>query len=221
LTRWFGRFTVDRIINTPDWSRRMTLQVVGAGLGRTGTNSLKLALEHLLGGTCHHMFEVKTPEHMAFWENAAKGVMPDWHDFLADFTALVDWPGASFWPELSEAFPDALVLLSVREGESWYNSAIETIFAEDDEDDLSEAFENMWQAITANRFPVDVNDRAATIAAMEAHNAAVIDAIPPERLLIWPTGAGWEPICKALDLPVPEIEFPHKNTKKEFLARDS
>ncbi|MGY8997079.1 MAG: sulfotransferase family protein [Alphaproteobacteria bacterium] len=198
----------------------MTMRVVGAGVGRTGTNSQKLALEHLLGGTCHHMFEVKTPEHMAVWEAAAKGIMPDWQTFLADYTALVDWPGASFWPELSEAFPDALVLLSVREGESWYNSAIETIFVEDDEDSgTSEAFDNMWEAIRTHRFPVDVQDRAATIAAMEAHNAAVIAAIPPERLLVWPTGAGWEPICKALDLPVPDIPFPHRNTKKEFLER--
>jgi hypothetical protein len=166
------------------------------------------------------MFEVKTPEHMAVWEAAAKGIMPDWQTFLADYTALVDWPGASFWPELSEAFPDALVLLSVREGESWYNSAIETIFVEDDEDSgTSEAFDNMWEAIRTHRFPVDVQDRAATIAAMEAHNAAVIAAIPPERLLVWPTGAGWEPICKALDLPVPDIPFPHRNTKKEFLER--
>lgn len=198
----------------------MTLRVVGAGVGRTGTNSQKLALEHLLGGTCHHMFEVKTPEHMAGWEAAAKGTMPDWHTFLADYTALVDWPGASFWPELSEAFPDALVLLSVREGESWYNSAIETIFKEEDDDDeTSEAFESMWEAIRAHRFPVDVHDKAATIAAMEAHNAAVIAAIPPERLLVWPTRSGWEPICEALDLPVPDIPFPHKNTKKEFLAK--
>ena len=91
---------------------------------------------------------------------------------------------------------------------------------EDDEDSgTSEAFDNMWEAIRAHRFPVDVQDRAATIAAMEAHNAAVIAAIPPERLLVWPTGAGWEPICKALDLPVPDIPFPHKNTKKEFLER--
>ncbi|MBN33430.1 MAG: sulfotransferase family protein [Rhodospirillaceae bacterium] len=192
----------------------MGLQVVGAGLGRTGTNSLKLALEHLLSGACHHMFEVKTTEHMAGWEQAALGNMPDWHSFLSDFTALVDWPGASFWPELSDAFPEAKVLLSVREGESWYKSASETIFVETD--DLSEEFDRMWHAIRDNRFPVDTNDKAATIAAMEAHNAAVIDAIPPERLIVWPTGGGWEPICEGLDLPVPDTPFPHKNTKKEF-----
>jgi len=195
----------------------MTLRVVGAGLGRTGTKSLKTALEHLLGGTCHHMAEViANPAEIPQWHAAARGEAIDWHALMDPYVAQVDWPGASFWPELSAAFPDALVLLSVREGESWYGSASETIFL--DQDDDPPGFMPMWHAIRESRFPVETTDKAATIAAMEAHNAAVIADIPPERLLIWPTGAGWEPICTALGLPVPDIPFPHTNTKKEFLA---
>ena len=92
----------------------MGLKVIGAGLGRTGTASLKMALEELLGGRCHHMFKVDASQ-VPLWTRAAHQQMTDWHDFLEDYVALVDWPGASFWPELAEAFPDALVLLSTRE----------------------------------------------------------------------------------------------------------
>ena len=142
----------------------MSLQVVGAGLGRTGTASLKIALEDLLVGRCHHMFEVhQNPEEVPVWTAAANGDMPDWQRFLSDYVALVDWPGASFWPELVEAFPEALVLLSVRDLDEWYDSA--------------------------------------------------------DRLLVWSPGDGWEPICGALGLPVPDRPFPRTNTREEFIER--
>ena len=142
---------------------------------------------------------------------------PDWYDFLKDYVALVDWPGGSFWPELSASYPDALVLLSVREGESWYNSAIETIFKDDPEE--SGKFDRMWRAIVRTRFCNDFGNNDRMIAAMEAHNNAVRAAIPSERLLEYRAGEGWKPLCAALDLPIPEIDYPHTNTKKEFLER--
>lgn len=200
------------------------MRVVGAGLGRTGTASLKLALEHLLGGTCHHMFEVKDLEHVRGWHAAAEGNPPDWHEFLADYTALVDWPGASFWPELSEAFPDALVLLSQRPLDEWWESVSATIFKSspppaEDPDGMWLARREMWQSILRNRFQADTSDRESSIEAAAAHNQAVIDTIPPERLLIYTPGDGWEPICEALGLPVPDIDYPHTNSRQEFLAR--
>src|SRR5439155_9959701 len=101
----------------------VTLRVVGAGLGRTGTGSLKLALERLLGGPSYHMREVfGRPEHVPVWHAAVNGEVPDWDDFLADYVAAVDWPASSFWPELSEAFPEAVVLLSVRDPHAWFAS---------------------------------------------------------------------------------------------------
>ena len=201
------------------------MRVVGAGLGRTGTASLKRALEMLLGGTCHHMFEVKTAEHARTWQAAAEGIMPDWTEFLADYTALVDWPGASFWPELADAFPDALVLLSVRDSlDQWYDSASNTIFVASDPDQPDPdgtrlAGREMWQAILRNRFTVDIHDREAAIEAAAAHNQAVIDAIPAERLLVYRAGDGWEPLCEALDLPVPDEPYPHTNTREQFQTR--
>ena len=107
----------------------MGLRVVGAGVGRTGTHSLKLALEQLLGTPCHHMMEMfPDPAQQAAWIDAVDGKPVDWHAMLARYGAQVDWPGASFWPELVAAFPDALVLLSVRDPEGWYRSASNTVF---------------------------------------------------------------------------------------------
>ncbi|HUC13086.1 MAG TPA: sulfotransferase, partial [Acidimicrobiales bacterium] len=108
----------------------MSLKVVGAGVGRTGTNSLKLALEQLLGGKCHHMFEVISDPtvQIPLWTNAIEGGEVDWSSMPPGFGSLVDWPGASFWRELSAANPDALVLLSVRDPEAWYRSASNSIF---------------------------------------------------------------------------------------------
>src|SRR2546421_3573604 len=107
----------------------LDLRVVGAGVGRTGTHSLKLALEQLLGGPCHHMMEVLAhPEQIPTWIAAIEGRAYDWSALLEPYRALVDWPGAAFWPELSAECPDALVLLSVRDPESWYRSCSNTIF---------------------------------------------------------------------------------------------
>jgi hypothetical protein len=107
----------------------MTLRVVGAGLGRTGTHSQKLALERLLGAPCYHMIETfGRPDDIPVWHRAVDGELPDWSEFLSDYAAAVDWPVCAFWRELSDEFPDALVLLSTRDPDSWWASASNTIF---------------------------------------------------------------------------------------------
>src|ERR1700752_3927418 len=94
----------------------MGLQVVGAGLGRTGTHSLQLALQQLLDGPCYHMIEVfGRPDDIAVWHSAVNGDPPDWNAFLADYVAAVDWPACGFWREISAANPDAVILLSTRD----------------------------------------------------------------------------------------------------------
>ncbi|HEV2474540.1 MAG TPA: sulfotransferase, partial [Chthonomonadales bacterium] len=107
----------------------MALRVVGAGVGRTGTHSLKLALERLLSAPCYHMAEVfQHADHVPMWHSAATGEMPEWDNLLAGYSAAVDWPASAFWSELSKAYPDAVVLLSTRDPEKWWESAHETIF---------------------------------------------------------------------------------------------
>jgi len=203
----------------------MTLRVVGAGLGRTGTLSLKIALERLLGAPCHHMMELfGRPEQVPVWHAAARGEMPDWNEFLARYQAVVDWPAAAFWRELSEAFPEALVLLSVRDPDSWWKSASDTIFPEILREQTRvppglEGWQPMVRELLGARFDAPIENRQAATAAFEAHNGRVRETIAANRLLEWRAGDGWEPICEALSLPVPDEPFPRTNSTSEFIAR--
>jgi hypothetical protein len=195
----------------------MEMQVVGAGVGRTGTHSLKIALEQLLGGPCHHMVEVFAhPEQVPIWIDAVDGQPVDWKALLADYAAIVDWPGGSFWPELTATYPDALVLLSVREPEDWYRSASNTIFI----GIRGDTFDNEWMAavkkLFGDRFSDDLDNPTAMMDAFVRHNDAVRAAIPADRLLEWRPGDGWEPICDRLGLAVPDEPFPVTNTTNEF-----
>lgn len=197
----------------------MTLRIIGAGLGRTGTFSLKLALERLLGAPCYHMAEVfEHPEHIPLWHAAVRGEPVDWDAIFHGYRAAVDWPVASFWPELSAAYPDAIVLLSVRDAESWWTSASQTIFPTTLEQSHS-PWRAMIDELFASRFTGNLADRAACIDAFERHNARVRSSIPPHRLLEWQPGNGWAPLCAALGVAVPDEPFPHRNTTEEFLAR--
>lgn len=197
----------------------MSLRVVGAGLGRTGTVSLKLALEKILGARCYHMMEVFThPEHVPMWHAAALGTMPDWNQLFRGYVAAVDWPAAAFWREIRAAFPDAIVLLSVRDPQSWWQSAHETIFQTSRASEDTK-WRGMVDAMFSQRFTPALDDRDACIAAFERHNAQVRDEVPADRLVEWQTADGWAPLCKALGAPIPAEPFPRANTREEFLAR--
>jgi len=198
----------------------MPLKVVGAGLGRTGTHSLKLALERLLGEPCYHMIEVfGHPEHVGMWHQAVRGDMPDWDELFAGYGAAVDWPAAAFWKEQSEAYPDAVILLSTRDSASWWRSCSNTIFevfrAADD------TMPGEWTAMVKDlfqKFAGDALDEQSAVAAYERHNAHVRATAPPDRLLEWQPGDGWAPLCEALGVAVPDDPFPHVNSTAEFRA---
>ena len=196
----------------------MTLQVVGAGVGRTGTHSLKVALEQLCGGTCHHMMECfGRPDQIAGFTAAADGAPVDWTALMADFTAMVDFPGSLFWREIAAVNPDAPILLSTRDAEGWYTSASNTIFLS--LESAPPELQPWMQAVKRmlhDRFSDDFENKGAMIAAYEAHNAAVRAEVPADRLIDWTAGDGWGPICAALNVPVPDEPFPLTNTTKEF-----
>lgn len=199
----------------------MTLQIIGAGLGRTGTHSLKLALERLLGGPCYHMMEVfGHPEHIEQWQMAADGGTPDWTSLFADFDATVDWPAASFWRELADAFPDAVVLLSTRPADDWWRSANNTIFEISRRpappDPLLQSQMTMITTVLARRFTPEWGEEGPSKAAFERHNDDVRASVPSERLVEWQPGDGWEPLCRALNVAVPDEPFPHVNTTDDF-----
>ncbi len=198
------------------------MRIIGAGLGRTGTHSLKIALEKLLGGTCHHMVEVFShPAEVPVWHRAALGEMPDWHKFLADYTATVDWPAAAFWRELAAAFPDAPILLSTRSAESWYRSAHNTIFVrlQDPPKPGEDVWFDMVDALIRGRFCAELDDPKAAMAAFDRHNEEVRRTIPAHRLVEWTASNGWGPLCKALGVDVPDEPFPLTNTTNEFRGR--
>ncbi len=200
----------------------MGLKVVGAGLGRTGTLSLKQALELLLGQPCYHMLEVFGREdHVAKWQAAIDGTMPDWDEMFEGFAAVVDWPAAAFWREIADADPDAPVLLSTRATpDEWWQSANRTIL----EVFRSQApEENAWHRMVVDlfekRFVHDFLDADTAKAAYERHNDEVRRTIDPGRLVEWQPGDGWDPLCKALGVDVPDEPFPHTNTTEEFRSR--
>ena len=201
----------------------MTLRVVGAGLGRTGTHSLKLAFEQLLDAPCYHMMEVfEHPADIEHWQSAAEGVMPDWHRLFANYQAAVDWPASAYWSELAEAFPDAIVVLSTRPTDEWWRSADRTIWEVSRRpvppDPVMQAHMAMVKLMLEERFTPQWNDEIPSKAAYERHNDRVRASIAPERLVEWQPGDGWARLCGALDLPVPDNAFPHVNTRDEFRA---
>jgi len=197
----------------------MTLKMIGAGFGRTGTLSLKLALERLLGAPCYHMMEVfPRPAHFGLWTAAARGQAVDWNALFDGFAAVVDWPASAFWAELAAEYPGAPILLSTRDSASWWKSASATIF---DRSRTAPAppMREMLDALFGARFTLAIHDREQAIAAYERHNAHVRATAPRDRLVEWRPGDGWAPLCKALALPVPDEPFPHVNTTDEFRAR--
>lgn len=204
----------------------MTLKVVGAGFGRTGTNSLKLALEQLGFGPCHHMFEVgSNPEQLPYWQAAARGDMPDWDEVFEGYNASVDWPSSRFWRETTTHFPNAKVLLSIRPFEGWFKSIHATIYpnlknrAELEPGIVRDRRDMAYEIVVEQTFGGDLEnfDHAKTV--FENHIAEVQRTIAADRLLTYDVAEGWAPLCVFLGVPVPETPFPRTNSTGEFQAR--
>ncbi|MCA9710624.1 MAG: sulfotransferase family protein [Myxococcales bacterium] len=213
----------------------MTLRVIGAGFGRTGTMSLKVALERLLGGRCYHMKEVfESPGHPDLWARKARGEDIDFDALFRGYVATVDWPSTRYYAELAERYPEALVVLTQRDPGRWYESTRETIF------DISKAMRSppmTWLAAaraqsrpmpgmvedtvwgTRGHFGGRFEDRDHAIAVYEAHIEEVEATIPADRLLVYELSQGWEPLCTRLGVPVPSEPMPHVNDRAEMLRR--
>jgi hypothetical protein len=213
------------------------LKVIGAGFGRTGTTSLKAALESIGFGPCYHMFEVfEHPEHVPFWDRAARGEAVDFTGLFADWAATVDWPACNFYRELMALYPEAKVLLSVRDPERWYQSCRNTIYPSSTRDvgksgepnepiDPEEASNRARRAMITrliwhNVFDDRFEDKDFAIARVNQHVAEVKRVVPADRLLVFDVKEGWGPLCRFLNVPVPEDRpFPHLNDTASFLGR--
>jgi hypothetical protein len=205
----------------------MALQIIGAGLGRTGTVSLKAALERLGFDPCHHMFEVpQHPEQIPLWNRVADGEAIDWDEIYAPYKASVDWPGAFFYAELAERYPEAKVILTTRDPHGWYDSISETVFKVHEAMGLTKElpadhpfrFSNI--IIQKKTFGFDLS-RENAMTAFERHNAEVRRRIAPERLLEYEVSEGWESLCGFLGLQVPQEAFPRSNTREDFMTNVS
>lgn len=212
------------------------MKVIGAGMPRTGTLTQKMSLEMLGLGPCYHMVDVLADlDQAGLWQKALDGEAP-WEQLFANFSSTVDWPGGYFYRELAEHYPEAKVVLSERNPESWERSMRETVWAVRNGESMirllssAQAHVNpRWQGF------LDMIDRLlwtgrgtfagvhaetdSMIARMKRHSEEVKAEIPSERLLVWSVGEGWEPLCEFLEVPVPDVEFPHINDRVEFADR--
>ena len=195
----------------------MTLSIIGAGFGRTGTNSMKVALEHLGFGPCHHMHEViASPDQQAIWRSIASGHPHNWNEVFAAYHSSIDWPSAYFWRELVAHYPNAKILLTVRSSESWYASMQKTIFKTLRE---STEPESVGIKLIAERvFGSNIDDPQHVISIYEKNISDVQAAFSSDRLHTYNLGDGWERLCQFLDVPVPDSPFPRTNSTAEFNA---
>jgi hypothetical protein len=214
------------------------MRVIGAGFGRTGTTSLKAALEELSFGPSYTLGELfANPEHVRVWEAADAGEEVDWEGFLAGYGVAVDWPACSFYEELMEAFPGAPVILTVRDPEPWYESTRSTIhglrrltrgplplraafalaepFAPGFTGTVRLADRLVWEGTFEGRFKV----RDYAMELFERHNEAVRLRVPPERLLVFDVREGWKPLCDFLGVEVPDGPFPRLNEARQMRRR--
>jgi len=202
------------------------LDVIGVGFPRTGTLSLKTALEQLGFGPCHHMDDVLARRTtIGGWTDAVDGKPVDWEELFDGYRSTVDFPGARFWRELTDAYPQARVIHTVRDPEAWYRSAHNTIFRAVSSVpptineqgrrvvDMMNAL--IWDGVFEGRFAD--RDRACEIFA--EHTAAVRAEIPPAHLLVLDVAEGWEPLCDFLGVPVPDAPFPRANDSATFEAK--
>ncbi len=207
------------------------MEVIGAGFGRTGTSSLKAALERLGFGPAYHMTELfEHPSHAEFWEKAVAGDAVHWRRFFQNYGSAVDWPACSFYEEVMDEYPEAKVILTVREAGAWHESVRSTIhevstpgpgsflmrlvgvFAPHIKKTGRMVNELIWRKTFDGRF----EDREYAISVFERHVREVEERVPPEKLLVYDVREGWEPLCEFLGVPVPGEPFPRLNDARTF-----
>jgi hypothetical protein len=212
----------------------MTLKVIGLGMGRTGTLSLKLALEKLGYGPCYHMEDlIRQPENIIYWEEIKKRGTTDWEKLFGSYQSAVDFPVIACYQQLLEKYPDAKIILTVRDANAWYESASRTIFNTEPglagkvkmalKMPFSPRLRNLmrvfrmsgqfWQEHVGKNF----REKEAAIAFYRRWNEQIKSEIPAEKLLVYEVSQGWQPLCGFLGVEVPAEDFPKANIREEFL----
>ncbi len=203
------------------------MRVIGSGFGRTGTLSLKLALEELGFGPCYHMEEViRQPAHVDKWHDVALGRSVDWHRLFEAYDSAVDFPASVVYRELMEAFPDVRVVHTVRDADRWYDSTSETIYRGSAlfprwlrviVPTLGRWVEMVDLLIWGRLFDGRFEERDLAIERYGAWTAEVIATVPPDRLLVFEVSDGWGPLCEFLEVLQPDAPFPRVNDRDTML----
>lgn len=212
----------------------MSIKVIGAGFGRTGTLSLKYALEKLGFGRCYHMVELlRNPDQIQYWEDLEKGKGIDWEQLFTGYQSIVDLPGYRVYQKILQHYPDAKVILNTRSFDPWYESVYHTIFQA--APSLSQkivmslqmpfsprlrkivrvlkyADRVFWQGDFQGRF----QDKEFTRKIYEKHHQDVIDHVPPDKLLVFEAKEGWDPLCRFLEVQKPKEPYPRLNERMNF-----
>ena len=209
----------------------MPLAVIGAGLSRTGTLSLKLALEQLGFGPCFHMMEFVKAEYeprRVLWERARDGEAPDWEAMFAGYASAVDMPACLYYRKLSLAYPQARVVLTVRDAASWYRSSLATVWAAPSGEagaTRGGALAAKQRAATIREIGFDLlkdpTNEPLTTALFNRYCEQVKQDVPPQRLLVYDVSEGWTPLCAFLGVRAPQTPFPRENPTAEFQTRFS
>jgi hypothetical protein len=198
----------------------MTIEVIGAGFGRTGTASLKLALEQLGFGPAYHMGELigDIERNVPLWERVAEGA-PEWDSIFEGYRSTTDFPACTYWREMMAYYPEAPVILTVRDPESWFDSVYETILSPAFvQHTLDGPFGAMFRGNVYCHFGDGIHDRAHMVDAFERHVDAVREGVPDDRLLVFEAKDGWGPLCDFLDVSVPDEPYPRVNSRAETAA---
>lgn len=215
----------------------MSIKIIGTGMGRTGTHSLKLALEQLGFGKCYHMAELfQHPECLTYFEKAENGEEVDWDSLFVGYNSAVDYPVTRYYKQLMKKYPDAKMIHTYRDPESWYQSASQTIiwaskpsfgrilkmmiklpFAPELRKQMPVLKFN--GKLVENEFGKDYKNKEAVIGFYNRHNEDVLKTVPKEKLLVFDPKNGWEPLCNFLGVAVPSTPYPKSNTRDEFINR--
>ncbi|SPF76056.1 hypothetical protein ALP8811_01055 [Aliiroseovarius pelagivivens] len=197
----------------------MSLKVIGTGFGRTGTDSMREALNILGFGPTHHMFELNdNPHQTEIWRTLVEGGLPDWDQLFEGYHACVDWPSAHYWRDLIDHYPDAKVILTQRPSDAWWRSFEKTILSfTNSPDDPDKFFSQKLVGDTVFGGRPVTRDHAISI--YEAHIQDVKDTVPEHRLLVHGLGDGWAPLCRHLEVEIPQQDYPNRNAKKSFQDR--
>jgi hypothetical protein len=215
----------------------MSLKVIGTGMGRTGTHSLKMALEQLGFTKCYHMVELfNNPAGLSCFEKAEAGEAADWDTLFLGYTSAVDYPVARYYKQLIVKYPEAKIVHTMRDPESWYKSCVQTIFWASKPSPariLNMMVKMPFSPVLRKRLPVlkyngkmldnefgsDLLNKNEVIKRFNARNEEVLNTVPKERLLVYNVKEGWGPLCSFLNIALPATPFPVSNTSEEFKQR--